>query len=125
FIDLLTVKFLTSYQHRPQHLLGSMGLACCSFGVLGMFFLSCIWCLTQWGWDYGPIGTRPLLIFSATALLLGAQMLSMGLIAGMMAARNQHGVEVFSVAERRLSSDRLEQRAPPESMTRARKADIA
>lgn len=112
FIDLLTVKFLTSYQHRPQHFLGSMGLACCSLGFLGMLYLMSLWCLTLWGWDYGPIGTRPLLIFSATAVLLGAQMLSMGLIAGMMAARNQHGVEVFSVAERRLSRDRLESREP-------------
>lgn len=119
FIDLLTVKFLTSYQHRPQHLLGTLGLGCSFAGLAGLFYLSIIWCLNAWGFDFGPIGTRPLLIFSATALLLGAQMASIGLIAGMMASRDQHGVEVFSVAERRLSGQRLPLRDSNPNSTRA------
>jgi hypothetical protein len=110
FIDLLTVKFLTSYQYRPQHLLGTLGLGCVFAGFAGLFYLTVLWLLTRLGWAFDPIGTRPLLIFSATAVLLGTQMLSMGLLAGMLASRQQHGVEVFSVAERRISGQRLPQR---------------
>ncbi len=33
-LDLLTVYFLTGYRNRPQHLLGSLGLASLAFGSL-------------------------------------------------------------------------------------------
>src|SRR5690606_9211124 len=32
FLELLTVKFLTGYGQRPQHLLGTLGLASFAFG---------------------------------------------------------------------------------------------
>ncbi len=32
FLDLLTVKFLTGFGHRPQHLLGAWGLVCSGSG---------------------------------------------------------------------------------------------
>ena len=36
FLDLLTVKFLTGFGQRPQHMLGTVGLASFSLGTLGM-----------------------------------------------------------------------------------------
>src|SRR6202011_2649510 len=36
FLDLLTVKFLTGFGQRPQHLLGTIGLIAFAIGVLGM-----------------------------------------------------------------------------------------
>lgn len=108
FLDLLTVKFLTSYKNRPQHLLGGLGLVFCLLGLAGISFLVLEWFLNLFGGNFGPIGTRPLLILAATALLLGGQMLSIGLLAELITARNQHEMHVYSVAERRLSPHRLQ-----------------
>ena len=35
FLDLLTVKFLTGFGQRPQHVLGTVGLASFVFGPAG------------------------------------------------------------------------------------------
>ncbi|QDU64387.1 Undecaprenyl-phosphate 4-deoxy-4-formamido-L-arabinose transferase [Planctomycetes bacterium Pan216] len=108
FLDLLTVKFLTAYQNRPQHLLGTGGLIFSALGLSGLAYLTLIWLITWMGiFDFGPIGRRPLLMFSATTLLLGIQMLSIGLIAELITARSQDEMHVYSVAERRLSPLRL------------------
>ena len=106
FIDLMTIKFLTSYRNRPQHLLGSVGLMSALAGTAGMSYLTGVWLLNRFGADYGPIGDRPLLIYSMTLLLLGVQMVAIGLIAELITARNQHEMHVYSVAERRLSPAR-------------------
>jgi glycosyltransferase involved in cell wall biosynthesis len=99
FIDLATVKFLTSYQHRPQHMIGTVGLASIVIGSIGMTYLAVIWLLTQLGADYPPIGQRPLLVFSATAVLVGMQMFSLGLIGELIAFRMQRGESIYSIAE--------------------------
>ena len=72
FLDLLTVKFLTGFGERPQHILGGFGLFFFALGFLGLFYLGCVWCATHiFGADFGPIGTRPLLPYSIAAALLG------------------------------------------------------
>ena len=47
FLDLLTVKFLTGFGQRPQHLLGSIGLISFLAGTLGMVYLAITW-LINW-----------------------------------------------------------------------------
>lgn len=105
FLDLLNVKFLTSYQHRPQHLLGSLGLGCAALGTCGLIYLSALWVATNFfDANFEPLHRRPLLLFSATALLVGFQMLSIGLLAELITARNHDVREIYSIAERHLSS---------------------
>ena len=108
FVDLLTIKFLTSYQNRPQHLLGTLGLIGASLGLMGMAYLGVVWLVNSFANVDAPIGTRPLLTYSVTALLLGVQMIAIGLIAELITARNQHEMHVYSIAERRLSPARLQ-----------------
>lgn len=122
-IDLLTIKFLTSYRNRPQHLLGTAGIMCFLVGLAGLIYLATVWLLNLFGWEQGPIGVRPLLSFSATAVLLGAQMLTAGLIAELITARNHHETHVYSIAERRLSPRRagLNGEPPSESPPRTQK----
>lgn len=103
FIDLLTVTFLTSYRNRPQHLLGSLGFLCMGIGSLGLSLLVIVWLLTRLGADFDPIGNRPLLIFSALSFLFGVQLLSIGLIAELITARNHDQRHVFSLKEKRIS----------------------
>src|SRR5207253_2560487 len=77
FLDLLTVKFLTGYGRRPQHLLGTIGLMFFLLGSLGMAWLAVEWVLTRAKLgDFSPLHQRPLLLYSVAALLMGAQMMS-------------------------------------------------
>ncbi|HEX5268837.1 MAG TPA: glycosyltransferase family 2 protein, partial [Gemmataceae bacterium] len=73
FLDLMTVKFLTGFSQRPQHLLGTIGLLGFAAGLLGIGYLTVTW-LINWYWPdtFLPLHQRPLLIYSVAALLLGA-----------------------------------------------------
>ena len=100
FLDLLTVKFLTGFGQRPQHLLGSVGLLSFVLGNLGLLYLAVVWVLRLW-WPerFDPIHQRPLLIYSVAALLLGAQMMSIGFLAEMITAYLGKDEDSYSVAE--------------------------
>lgn len=74
-LDLLTVLFLTQYARRPLHLFGGAGLVSFLLGGSFLGYLTVQWCLGQ-----RPIGTRPLFLGGIMLLLLGAQILSLGLI---------------------------------------------
>ena len=101
FLDLLTVKFLTGYGQRPQHLLGGLGLCFFGLGVIGLSYLAAIWLLTNLGGQsFEPIGDRPLLAYSIASMLLGAQAISMGFVAELLIAYTGRDVENFSVKER-------------------------
>ena len=47
FLDLLTVKFLTGFGQRPQHLLGGLGLVSFLLGSLGLFYLAVTWVINN------------------------------------------------------------------------------
>jgi len=101
FLDLLTVKFLTDYGHRPQHVLGSLGLVSFGIGALGLLYLVITWLIRLSHPEaFEPLHQRPLLIYSAAALLLGAQLLSIGLLAEMLTASNMRDEDRYSVAQR-------------------------
>ncbi|MGE3822522.1 MAG: glycosyltransferase family 2 protein, partial [Isosphaeraceae bacterium] len=72
-LDLLTVRFLTGFAHRPLHVLGGLGLILLGVGSLGLVYLAVLWLLGE-----RPIGTRPLLIYSVAVLVVGMQLLSVG-----------------------------------------------
>jgi dolichol-phosphate mannosyltransferase len=100
FLDLLTVKFLTGFSQRPQHLLGTVGLLAFALGFLGMGYLGLTW-LVNW---FAPgtflaLHERPLLIYSAAALLLGAQMMSIGFLAELITAYQGGDEHSYSIAE--------------------------
>jgi glycosyltransferase involved in cell wall biosynthesis len=99
-LDLLTVKFLTGFGQRPQHLLGSIGLVSFFLGALGMMYLAVTWVVRLWDESlFQPLHDRPLLLYSVAALLLGAQMMSIGLIAEMVTAYLGRDEDSYSIAE--------------------------
>ncbi len=71
-LDLLTVYFLTGYQQRPQHLLGTLGLGAFSLGLAGMIYLTGYWLAARIWPDAGylPLHQRPAVLYSLGALLL-------------------------------------------------------
>jgi glycosyltransferase involved in cell wall biosynthesis len=100
FLDLLTVKFLTGFGERPQHFLGTVGLISFFLGGVGMLWLTFTWLVNLVApRSFLPLHERPLLIYSVAALLLGAQMLSMGIVAELLIAYQGRDEESYSIAE--------------------------
>lgn len=102
FLDLLTVAFLTGYGQRPQHMLGAAGLALFGVGSLGLTYLAAIWTLMNVFriLPHEPIGDRPLLAYALVATVLGAQAISLGLLAELIVHYTGRDRDHFSVAER-------------------------
>ena len=116
FLDLLTVKFLTGFGQRPQHLLGAIGLLFLALGVVGLGYLSVLWLITNLaGFDMGPIGNRPLLAYSVASTLLGAQAISLGLLAELIVSHVGRESDTFSVAERTRTMPNEETRVPKDA----------
>jgi dolichol-phosphate mannosyltransferase len=100
FLDLLTVKFLTGFGQRPQHLLGSVGLVCFALGGLGMLYLAVTWVVRLFDPAlFEPLHDRPLLLYSVAALLLGAQMMCIGFLAELITAYQSRDEETYSISE--------------------------
>jgi glycosyltransferase involved in cell wall biosynthesis len=101
FLDLLTVKFLTGFGQRPQHMLGTIGLLSFLAGLVGMGYLTFTWIVNQLSPEevYPPLHDRPLLTYSVAALLLGAQMMSIGFLAELITAYQGRDEDSYSIAE--------------------------
>ena len=95
FSTCSTVRFLTTFRQRPLHILGGSGLAMLSIGALGLLYLAILWVLGD-----RPIGTRPLLFYSIAFVIVGVQLLSLGILAELVTAYNIRAHETYSVAER-------------------------
>lgn len=100
FLDLLTVVFLTVFGQRPLHLLGGIGLPAFLLGAAGLFYLAVCWVLARFKVPgFGPIGGRPLLIYSLACLIIGFQMLAIGFLGELVASQNIRNEHKYSIAE--------------------------
>lgn len=73
--DLVTVRFLLSYEHRPSHLFGGIGLLSFLAGVACLGYLTVVKVMGE------PIGDRPLLIAGVLLVMVGLQLTLFGLLA--------------------------------------------
>ncbi len=78
-LDLLTVRFLLSYSTRPIHIFGLLGLLSVLLGVgIGVY-------LTVIKFLYGAaLAERPLLLFGILLVMVGVQLVTMGLLGEMV-----------------------------------------
>ena len=83
-LDLITVWFLGRYATRPLHVFGTMGLLSVTVGMLSIFYL--VFVKFYYLQD---IGTRPLLMFAILLVVVGVQLITMGLL-GEMIIRTYH-----------------------------------
>ena len=74
--------------------LGALGLGLFGLGGLGLAYLAILWVLGA-----RPIGDRPLLAYSSAMLGVGAQFVSLGILAELVTAFQIRSVATFSVAE--------------------------
>jgi hypothetical protein len=102
FLDLLTVKFLTGFGQRPQHLLGTVGLGSFALGGLGLMYLAAWWVVSRIipGWDPIHLHERPAMIYSMGLLLLGGQLMSIGFLAELFIAYHGSDTHSYSVSDR-------------------------
>ncbi len=117
FLDLLTVKFITGYGRRPQHLLGTVGLGSFSIGVLTLVYLAVRWGLSRVMYEneamFYNLGDRPAVLYAVALMLLGGQFLSVGVIAELFISYQHNKSKGYSVSER------TEEKSPPPPRPRA------
>ena len=108
FMDLLTVKFVTSYGQRPLHVLGNIGMGAFCLGGLGVFVMALMWILTRCseqianycGGVFHVSDHSAFVLFSALFIIVGAQFLCVGLLAELLTAFNQKPGTNYSIKER-------------------------
>jgi dolichol-phosphate mannosyltransferase len=103
FLDLLTVKFLTGYGQRPQHLLGTAGLACFVLGGLWATWLALEWIVSRLGipgFDPVLLHERAAPLFAIGLLLVGAQFMSIGFLAELFIAYREPDQKPYSISDR-------------------------
>jgi hypothetical protein len=79
-LDLITIKFLSSYLTRPMHFLGGLGLLIIALGFCSLAAVV----VMKLGWDT-RMSRNPLLLLSVLLTLVGIQLLSTGLIGEVLA----------------------------------------
>jgi glycosyltransferase involved in cell wall biosynthesis len=77
-LDLITVKFLQNYSTKPMQAFGPIGLTTSSIGLIINSYLVYEWFLGH------PIGTRPLLLLGSLLIIVGIQLIGMGLLGEML-----------------------------------------
>jgi glycosyltransferase involved in cell wall biosynthesis len=103
FLDLMTVKFLTGFGQRPQHLLGTAGLASFGLGALGMTILACWWIISRipmFGLEPVLLHQKPSVIYSMGLMLLGGQLMSIGFLAELFIAYHAPDRRGYSISDR-------------------------
>jgi glycosyltransferase involved in cell wall biosynthesis len=83
FLDLLTVSFIERYRYRPLHLFGNLGLILSAVGGVILAYLTA---LKIGG---AGIGDRPLLLLGVLLVVVGIQLLSLGLVGEMLTSQNE------------------------------------
>jgi glycosyltransferase involved in cell wall biosynthesis len=78
-LDLMTVKFLQSFSTKPIQFFGPLGLGCSALGFLISLYLSLQKLLLGIS-----IGGRPLLLLGVLLIIIGIQLIGMGLIGEML-----------------------------------------
>jgi hypothetical protein len=93
YLDLLTVLFLGRYQHRPLHLFGGLGTLVLVIGLLIDIFLT----VDKLAFGHG-IGQRPLFVLGNLLIVVGVQLLSLGLLSELITSgRARAGRERYEI----------------------------
>lgn len=94
FLDIITVFFLSRYSKKPIHFLGFLGTIFVLAG-LGIEIYLFIYRILQ----IGGIAGRPLLILGALLLVIGIQMISIGLLGEMLIFTHAGDIEEYNIQE--------------------------
>ncbi|UCC77873.1 MAG: glycosyltransferase family 2 protein [Anaerolineales bacterium] len=91
FFDFLVVLFLTHYLRRPLQLFGIAGAVCLLIGFIIGLYLTYLRL-------FGPgIGWRPALFFDVMAIVVGVQLISIGLLGEMLRNFSYRSEDEYSI----------------------------
>jgi glycosyltransferase involved in cell wall biosynthesis len=93
FFDLLSVTFMGRYRHRPLHLFGGLGL------LLGLAGFVCLLYLTVIKIGGAGIGDRPLLTLGVLLLVVGIQLVSLGLLSELITSQHEESMDARERSE--------------------------
>ncbi len=93
FLDLLTLVLTTKYARRPLHVFGGVGVAVALVG-----FLIDLWLTIEWFLGWTSLTNRPLALLGVLMIIVGVQLVSIGLI-GEMVAKSSLSNEHYSIRE--------------------------
>ena len=94
FLDLMTLVLTTRYAQRPLHIFGTVGIAIATVG-----FLIDLWLTIEWFLGQTFLTNRPLALLGTLLIIVGVQLVSIGLI-GEMVAKNALDIKEYSIRER-------------------------
>jgi dolichol-phosphate mannosyltransferase len=78
---------------RPMQLFGLIGSAVAAVGSVIMLYLVAVWLIE------GQLGWRPLLFFGITALMVGIQLISIGLLGEMLRNSTFRAEDEYSIRQ--------------------------
>lgn len=87
-LDLISIKFLLAYSHRPLQIFGGAGLLMILAGMVSGVILTYTKIILHQG-----IAGRPLLFFTLLMVFLGFQSISLGLLAEMLSRIYHEGLD--------------------------------
>ena len=93
-LDIITVIFLTNYSKKPIHFLGFIGAVFTLTGA-GIEIYLFIYRILQ----LGPIAGRPLLLLGALLLVIGIQLISIGLLGEMIIFTHARDIKEYNIEE--------------------------
>lgn len=93
FLDLLTLVLTNRYAQRPLHVFGTVGVVVAAIG-----FLVNLWLSVEWFLGKTSLTNRPLALLGVLLIIVGVQLISIGLI-GEMIAKNSLSTQQYSIRE--------------------------
>jgi hypothetical protein len=93
FLDLLTLVLTIKYARRPLHVFGTVGI-----GLAALGFLTDLWLSIEWLFFGQPLSNRPLVLLGLLLIIVGMQLISIGLV-GEMIAKNSLSNQHYSIRE--------------------------
>lgn len=87
--DAVSAWFLLKYYERPMYFFGKIGLILSALGGIICLYLTALW------FQGYSIGTRPLLLLGVMLVLIGAQFISLGLIANIIVDKSKEKAEDY------------------------------
>ncbi|WP_425399597.1 glycosyltransferase family 2 protein [Aeoliella sp.] len=99
-LDLFTVKFITGFGQRPQHLLGATGLVAFLVGFVILSYLAVMWCVSRIWTDIPEVHLHETaaLYYALASFLIGGQFLSVGLLGEMITAFLIRKADMYSIS---------------------------
>lgn len=94
FLDLISVIFLSKYSKKPLHFLGFLGAIFTATGAaidLYLFFYRLL--------GFGGIAGRPMLLLGTVLLVIGLQMIAIGLLGEMIIFTHARQIREYNIEE--------------------------